>query len=257
MDLKDLFLTPFYLAVFYGLAYAARSRFTNAFTRKYFIPALSVKFLGAIALGLVYQFYYGGGDTFNYYQHVTVVHEAITESPASGIQLLTSNGEFDPALQKYTSRLHWFRSPTEFFVVKVASIFSVLCFNTYSIIALFFALFSFAGVWSMYMTFVRIFPAAYKELAIACFFLPSVFFWGSGLMKDSLCLGALGWIFYGFYHVFIVKKYMIKAATLGLLGIYIITSAKIYILLSFMPQLYSGCLMRIIIELNLLQHECY
>ncbi len=76
MDLKDLFLTPLYLALFYGLAFAVRKRFTNPLTKKYFIPALSVKFLGAISLGLIYQFYYGGGDTFNYYYHVKIVISA-------------------------------------------------------------------------------------------------------------------------------------------------------------------------------------
>lgn len=235
MDLKDLFLTPFFLAIFYGLAFAFRGRFTNVYTKKYFIPALSVKFLGAISLGLIYQFYYNGGDTFNYYNHVKVVHEALTEAPGLGLQILTSHGDFNPATQKYTSQLHWYRSSTEFFVVKIASVFSVFCFNTYSVIALCFAIFSFAGVWAMYTTFLRIFPAAYKKLAIACFFLPSVFFWGSGLMKDSLCLGALGWAFYGFYHLFIEKKYIVKSSILLLLGVYILVSTKVYILLSFMP----------------------
>jgi hypothetical protein len=52
MELKDLLLTPIYLGVFYAIAFGVRKRFTNVLTKKYFIPALSVKFLGAIALGL-------------------------------------------------------------------------------------------------------------------------------------------------------------------------------------------------------------
>ncbi len=87
----------------------------------------------------------------------------------------------------------------------------LFCFNTYTVIGLFFALISFGGMWAMYITFLRIYPLAYKKLAIAVFFLPSVFFWGSGLMKDSLCIGALGWVFYGFYHVFIVRKNLLLA----------------------------------------------
>ena len=67
LSLADVYLTPVYLLFFYGLALAVRAKVTNVYTKKYFLPALTVKFVGAIALGLVYQFYYGGGDTSNYY----------------------------------------------------------------------------------------------------------------------------------------------------------------------------------------------
>ncbi|GAB3228032.1 hypothetical protein GCM10027346_12080 [Hymenobacter seoulensis] len=235
MELKDLFLTPFYLALFYGVAFAVRRRFTNALTRKYFIPALTVKFIGAIGLGLVYQFYYGGGDTFNYYNHVKIVYSAFMESPSIGMKLLFSNGEYDPDTTNYANMMIWYRAPTEFFVIKIASFFALFCFNTYTIISLFFALTSFSGMWAMYLTFLRIFPLAYKKLSIAVFFLPSVFFWGSGLMKDSLCMGALGWVFYGFYHATIYRRNLFISILLGSLGAYIIISVKVYILLSFLP----------------------
>ncbi|TGD82977.1 hypothetical protein [Hymenobacter wooponensis] len=235
MELKDLFLTPLYLGLFYGLAFALRKRFTNALTRKYFIPALSVKFLGAIGLGLIYQFYYSGGDTFNYFNHVKTVYGAFTDSLTVGLKLLLSHGEYDPETNRYAVMMEWYRAPTEFFVIKVASFFALFCFNTYTVIGLCFALFSFTGMWAMYLTFIRIFPLAYKKLAIAVFFLPSVFFWGSGLGKDSLCMGALGWVFYGFYHAIIRPRNMATALSMGILGAYIIASVKIYILLSFLP----------------------
>ncbi|RYU75801.1 hypothetical protein [Hymenobacter persicinus] len=235
MELKDLFLTPLYLLLFYGIAYALRRKATNAFTRKYFIPALSVKFVGAIALGLIYQFYYSGGDTYNYFNHTKIVYTAFTDSPALGLKLITANGEYDPATVKYTAQMYWYKASTEYFVVRVASLCSFFCFDTYSVIALMFAGLSFSGMWAMYVTFVRISPLTYKKLAFAVFFLPSVFFWGSGLMKDSLCIGALGWVFYGFYHVTIEKRNILFAALFGALGIYVLISTKVYILLSFMP----------------------
>lgn len=236
MDLKDLFLTPFYLALFYGLAFAVRKRFTNPLTKKYFIPALSVKFLGAISLGLIYQFYYGGGDTFNYYLHTKIIYQAFGDSFATGLKILTTNGTYEPSIVKYTGQMFWWQpNSTEMFVVKFATILSLLCFDTYTVIGLLFALISFSGMWAMYLTFLRIYPLVYKKVAIAVLFLPSVFFWGSGFMKDSLCIGALGWIFYGFYHFFIAKKNLALAVLLGTLGSYIIVSTKIYILLSFTP----------------------
>ena len=56
METQDLFITPMYLVIFYLIAYAVRGRFTNAYTRPYFIPALTLKFVGAIGLGLCIYF---------------------------------------------------------------------------------------------------------------------------------------------------------------------------------------------------------
>ncbi|MGI4743448.1 MAG: hypothetical protein ACRYG7_50495 [Janthinobacterium lividum] len=235
MELSDLFLTPIYLGVFYGIAFAIRPSMTNRFTKKYFIPALTLKFIGALALGLIYQFYYTGGDTFNYYGHIKVVYSAFADSPLIGFKLLFAHGQYDPDTAGYANQMHWYTAATEYFIIKIGAVCALLCFDSYSVIALMFAGISFAGLWAMYTTFLRIFPLAYKKLAIAMFFLPSVFFWGSGLLKDSICIGALGWAFYGFYHVFIIKKYIKKASILGLIGIYILISVKIYILLSFLP----------------------
>lgn len=241
MELKDLFLTPLYLIIIYGLAYWLRGNMTIKVTKKYFIPALSVKILGAISVGLVYQFYYGkgslsgSGDTFLYFRHATLMYEAFSDSPALWLKLMTSNGEFDSSLTKYTGPMIWYRSPTEFIIIKIASFFSVLCFNTYTVIAIFFAFASFTGMWQMFETFLKIYPNYHKKFAIAIFFLPSVFFWGSGLLKDSLAIGALGWLFYSFYQLFIEKRSILKSVIILTISIYALSAIKIYILLSFIP----------------------
>jgi hypothetical protein len=236
LGLNDLLLTPVYLGLFYGLAFAVRSKVTNVYTRPYFIPALTLKFIGAIALGLIYTYYYNGGDTINYYDQASVIYRAFDDSFTAGFKLLTSNGDYDPLLAKYISQIPWFgRGSNEYFVLRVTAFFALLDFNTYTVTALFFALVSFSGIWAMYMTFAKIRPILYKELAVAVFFIPSVFFWGSGLMKDSLCLGALGWIFYAFYRGAIEKRDILRCLIIGALAAFPIIATKIYILLAFLP----------------------
>ncbi|WBO84978.1 hypothetical protein [Hymenobacter yonginensis] len=236
MELRDLFLTPLYLGLIYAVAFAVRGRVTNVYTRQYFIPALSVKLVGAIAFGLIFQFYYGYGDTFNYFKHSSLMYEAFGDSFSIGLKLLTSNGERLPELTKYTSRMYWWHpGSTELIVARFAAVFGLLCFNTYTVVGMFFACISFSGMWAMYMTFAKIRPQVYKQLAIAVFFIPSVFFWGSGLMKDSLCLGALGWVFYAFYQGAIQKKRLFKSFIIGFLAAYMLYATKVYILLSFLP----------------------
>ncbi|MGY3089647.1 hypothetical protein ACVWYF_002695 [Hymenobacter sp. UYAg731] len=235
MELKDLYITPLYLALIYGIAYGVRGSVTNVYTKKYFIPALTVKIVGAIALGILYHTLYSG-DTNNYFKQAGIVYHAFGDSFAAGLELVTTSGDVTPAIAKYTSQLYWFgHGSNEYFVIRVAAVFALLSFDTYTVIAVLFAVATFSGMWVMYMTFAKIRPQVYKELAIAVFFLPSVFFWGSGLLKDSLCLGALGWLFYCFYRGAIERKNVIRCLVLGVMMGAVILSMKTYILLAFMP----------------------
>ncbi len=235
MELSDYILTPIYLAIVYGIAYAIRSRVTNKYTVRYFIPSLTVKLVGALALGILYHTIYAG-DTNNYFHHGEIIYQAFGKSFSAGLELLTTNGTVTPAIQPYVDQMTWFgKGSNEYFVVRMAGLGAILGFNTYSVTALLFAVASFTGMWAMYMTFAKIRPQVYKELAIAVFFLPSVFFWGSGLLKDSLCIGALGWLFYSFYRGAIEKKNIIRCLILGIASALIISSMKAYILLAFIP----------------------
>lgn len=237
LGLNDLLLTPVYLAVLYLVAYGIRGRLTNIYTRRYFIPALTVKFIGAISLGLVYAYYYKGGDTFNYFYHASLIQQAFADSFQVGIKLIvTSGGTYDPQTIKYTSPMFWYQAGSaEYLISRFTALLGLLCFNTYTVISLFFAFISFTGIWALYVTFIKIRPQLYKEFATAVLFVPSVFFWGSGLMKDSLCLGALGWLFYAFYKGTIQKRNILSCAIIGLCAAYALVLIKIYILLCFLP----------------------
>ncbi len=235
MVLKDLLITPVVILVVMVGAYLLRDKYTTPQTRPFFLPALGLKIFGAIMLGIIYQFYYQGGDTFNYYQQSSVIYQAFWESPIIGLKMLFSNGEFRPDTFKYAQLIYWYDSPTEYFVIKVAAVLGLFCFNSYSSIAVLFAVFSFTGLWAAYLTFVKQNPSSFKPIGFAFFFLPSVFFWGSGLMKDTITLGALGWMFYGFYHGFILKDNIVRSLIIMLISFHIIYQVKIYILLSFLP----------------------
>jgi hypothetical protein len=235
MDIKDFLLTPVYLVLIYALAFAIRPRVTNAYTKRYFIPALTLKIIGAIALGILYHTIYAG-DTNNYFHHGEIIYKAFGESFSAGIELLTTNGTVTPTIEPYVSQMLWFgKGSNEYFVVRMAGLGAIIGLNTYTVTALLFSVVSFSGMWVMYITFAKIRPQIYKQLATAVFFLPSVFFWGSGLLKDSLCIGALGWLFYAFYRGAIEKKNIIRCFIVGVLAASTILSMKVYILLAFVP----------------------
>ena len=237
MEIFDFFLTPLFLGIFYALAYWVRPFVTNQFTKPYFIRALTLKFVGCVALGFIYQFYYSGGDTFNYFYHAKLIHSAFDHSFATGWKLLLDNGgSKDPALLPYVAGMFWHEANSpEFLVSRIAAFFGLFCFNSYVVISLFFTVISFSGVWAMYIAFAKIRPQVYKQLAWTLFYIPSLFFWGSGLLKDSLCIGALGWLFYALYRGAIQRQMLLKCSVIGVIAAYALISIKVYILLCFMP----------------------
>lgn len=235
MELSDLLLGPLYAGILYLIAYAIRPKVTNRFTRPYFIPALTLKFIGAVALGLIYQFYYGGGDTFNYLYHIKIVSAAFSDSFSAGMKLMLTTDRRDSEITRYVAQMFWYGDSTEYYLVKLTTPISFLTFNNYTAIALFFAAISFSGMWALYMTLAKIRPQVYKELAWSLFYVPSLFFWGSGLLKDSICLGALGWLFYGFYRGAIEKKAVPRSLAIAFGAAYMLFRIKVYILLCFLP----------------------
>ncbi len=240
MGFKDLIVTPFFLILIYFLAYRFRRKIEDADQKVFFIPALTVKITGAIMLGLIYQFYYGGGDTFNFMKLGTVhVYDAFYNAPSKFFGLLLSDGQNAAKLYPYSSRIYHFSDPSSFLIIKLASIAGIFSLHTYSVMAISFALFSFSGSWAVYRTVCRIypFPSFKKKAAWAIFFIPSVFFWGSGLLKDSITFGAVGWLFYAFAYLLIFRQRQLSSFFILVFSILLIKTIKIYILMCLMPAL--------------------
>ncbi len=235
MTYFDIILTPIYFPLLYFMTMALGKKYYTKETKKYFKYGFLLKMSGAIFFGLIYQFYYGGGDTFNYYDHSSVIIKAFLDSPSLGFKLLFSQGEIDPTTFKYVSRLVWYQAPKEFLVAKIAAIFGLVSFNNFTVISLFFACFSFIGLWAMYLAWIDMYPKLKKEAAIAIFFIPSMFFWGSGIMKDTLCVAGLGLMFHSFYFGVIKRKNGLKNLLIGAFSIWLVGSLKAYILMAFLP----------------------
>ena len=209
---------------------------TDSITRKYFLPALYVKIVGALAVGFIYQFYYGGGDTFNYHTHGSRhIWEAFMDSPIKGLRLLMNDGNTYHEVYRYASRILFFSDPQSYAIVKIAAIFDLLTFSSYSSTAVLFAVISFTGMWMLFLTFYEQYPQLHRWIAIAAFFIPSVFFWGSGLLKDTITLGCLGVATYQVYRIFIRKRFGVMNALVLAISLYGIYSIKIYIVLTFLP----------------------
>jgi hypothetical protein len=238
VGIKDLFITPIYLLLFTVIAYWIRPLVTTRETRKYFMPALLVRFGGAIALGLIYQFYYGGGDTFNYFTHGSRwIWEAFLDDPVLGLSMLFESGG-DRVIEtfSYSQNIWYYKDVNSFFVVRITSLFDLFTFHTYSSTALFFAIFAFSGSWAMFSAVAKLYQNIdFRLLAICILFVPTIIFWGSGILKDTITLASLGWLTWALIHVIELNRRHLIFWLLIILTAWLIYSIKLYILICFFP----------------------
>jgi hypothetical protein len=236
VELRDFIVTPILFVIICVSAYLVKPYFTNSTTSKFFFPALFLKLFAALALGFLYQFYYDGGDTFNYHTHGSRhVWEAFIDSPIKGFTLLFSGGKYVPGIYQYASKIVFFHDPASYFVVQVATVFDLITFSSYSATALLFSVVSFAGGWAMFLAFYDRNPTLYKWQAAATLFIPSVSFWGSGLMKDTLTFSCIGFLTYSLSYLFFRRKFSLSILLFMILSIWVLFSVKKYILLCYMP----------------------
>jgi hypothetical protein len=250
VELRDFIVTPLIILLVYGVAFHLRRRFTDDTIRRYYFPALTLKLFCAIALGFLYQYYYEGGDTYNFHTHGSRhIWRAFMDDPVIGWRLLTANSEYSPGVYKYASNIWFYTDPDSYFVIRVAALLDLLTFSSYSATACLFAVLSFVGGWALFLTFYRIRPDLHRLIAGATLFIPSVIFWGSGLLKDTLTLAALGTLTFSVYELFGQKRISAGKIMLLVVSGWIIFSVKKYILMSFAPAvllwLYFDHLMRI------------
>lgn len=238
MELRDLIVTPIIIFLVYAGAYRIRPYLTDSITRKYFIPALTVRIIGALAVGFIYQFYYDGGDTFNFHTNGSrVIWDAFMESPITGIKLLISSGSYDGDVFQYASRIPFYKDPSSFAVIRLAVFIDLITFSSYSATAIFFAVLSFTGLWLLFIVFYNRYPTEHRLLAISCFFIPSVFFWGSGLLKDTITLTSVALVIYCVNKLLVLRMYSVPLVAILFVSLYLLYVVKIYILLILLPSM--------------------
>jgi len=202
------------------------------------MPALTIKVLGAIFIGLIYGYYYKGGDTFYYFNQAQVLNSAFNESFQKWIALLLHiPSANDGAYYDYISRMEWYSDAASYTVVSITALLSAFTLNTYLPTSVLFAFISFSGVWALFRTFAALYPHLIRPVAIAVLFIPSVFVWGSGIFKDTVCIFGLGWLTYGTFRFLVQKDFSFRNIILSVLSFILIAKVKLYILLSFAPAL--------------------
>ena len=239
-------MVPLWLAIIYGAAtQIKRSRYRGDPSGKYFLPGLTIKIVSGIMVGLIYQHYYSNGDTINYYRNAEALIEYATRNFNTAWEIYFT--DYDREIERhlmlrgiaeYIGVWYFYDAPA-YFVTRITVIVNLFTFGSYYASSIIFSTLSFIGVWGIYRTFVHYFPVAYRSAAYAVLFIPSVCFWGSGILKDSITLGGVGILVYGCYLYLdgARRREFFRWLPLMFLAAFFIFSIKPYILFALLPFL--------------------
>ena len=206
---------------------------------RYFLPAMGIKIFGGLAFALIYILYYGGGDTTNYYESALPFVNLFWENPGHFFQIYFGGGTAE--LRSLFTHDTGYPMGTYFFndrtrsMVKLLVPVLMISGKSYFIATLWFSVLTFGGLWRLYQMFRRYFPTIDNKLAIAVLFMPSVVFWGSGIIKDSVSLTATC------FFIDATNDFTLKRSTWPskmfrmLLSAVIIIAVKPYILIVLLP----------------------
>lgn len=234
-NLTDIILFPLYVALFALLFAWRRKKIEDPILKKYHRNFFWMKVFSALAY-IIFSLKLAEVDSmFLYYPEGINIVKLIFKDFTNIKLLFISGKDFDQNLLASSLNKGYFNSESNYFIVKLVSFFSFFSFGNYSVITLFFSMISFSGVWRLYRFFYEQYPHLHKQLAIAVLYLPNLVFWSSGILKDPLCTGMLGWLTYSMYSIIIKKKSIAKHIVIAIFAGFIIGLVKGYILVSYLP----------------------
>ncbi|MFZ1527336.1 MAG: hypothetical protein WAT19_01205 [Ferruginibacter sp.] len=251
MDILD-FLTFFiYTGIFYFICLRL-SKTCLPGHRKLFISAFWIKVFSSFCYSM-FGLYIARGDSVDlYFPEGHNFYKLILKDISNIYLVFQPTENFDESLLMYEHNLGYLRAPNNYMVVRIQALVSFLTFGRFMASQLVFSLLALTGAWRLFLFFDEQFPSLKKQLAIAILFLPTFIFWSSGILKDSICVGALGWLTYSMYHLFYSKKNILLNLCIVLFAGFLLYSLKVYILVSYLPAI---ALYLILLNVNLVKSK--
>lgn len=205
-----------------------------------------IKLLAGFSLWAIYTFYYINSDAFEYFRNSEIIYNVIHASPTNYIKLLI--GMDTTELQEYYSKIPVWNASFERFLfndsrtmIRVNAflrLFSLGNFHVHTVIMCFV---SFIGLTALYKTFIPHFKDKQLWLIIGVYFVPTILYWSSGVLKESILVTGLGLLIYSTNCGSVFPK-NIKSFLIFALSLLLLVFTKVYVLLIITPPLVANFL---------------
>jgi hypothetical protein len=213
------------------------------------IQSLQFAFLIKVACGLavylIYAFYYGNrieSDTFKYFDDSYYLYEALYHKPMDFFKMLfginCEGAYFDS--NYYDKMNNWYRVYENTLyndnrlIIRVNALLRIFSFGNYHVHSVILNFISFIGSVGLAQFFLHFVQSKWK-VYLAVFMVPSVIFWSSGILKESLLLFAMGMFCYFIFKMATTKKWTYLFFLI--LPFCLLILLKFYVFVAFFPAM--------------------
>jgi hypothetical protein len=223
-------------------------RYSNFFrlegVPRYWVSGIFVlKVLCGIALWLIYTYHYtyrGTSDAFRYFDDAMTLHATLRSEPSVYFKFLFGIGLDDPSLQVYFDQLRGWSSSYNYglandnpTVIRFNMVVALFSFGYYHVHTIFFNFFSLIGLCYLFKAFRLGSTRNERWIFVAVFGLPTVMFWGSGVLKEPILLLGLGHFFWG---VMRIERQKFRKPLIAIcFGFFLLLVIKPYVLFCMIP----------------------
>lgn len=206
-----------------------------------------LKVLAGTALWAVYTWGYPDrsmADVFKYFDDSKVMHDALLDRPSDFLRMLTGIGN-DSAYftdKYYLVMNNWVRRfETNVYndshtMIRFNAVLRILSFGQYHVHTVFASFLSTAGLVALYRALQPLAKGLERGLMLVVFAWPSVLFWSSGPLKESLLMLGFGFFLLGALGPLTDLRSARGIAAL-VLGLAVMLVVKFYVLLCLIPGL--------------------
>lgn len=241
----EITLSLFYTLIFLFLIKKVRFFEIEGLSRKFISFIFILKIIVGVILWIIYTFYYTnnmGGDVNLYFMDGNVMFNALLDKPKDFFQMFFGiNHETDYFTQNYYKRMNvWSRIyEVAYFndsrtMIRVNALFRIFSFGFYNVHSIFMCFLSLMGLTALYKTFIPYLKDKSKELIFVIFLMPSIIFWGSGVLKEGVLFFALGFLIKYLFKIY-ESRIRFFYVLLILVCSYLIILVKFYVLAALLP----------------------
>lgn len=205
---------------------------------RFYSKALLFKLTTALVFCVLYMTSYSG-DPIDYMHGINAVNKVGANNIGHYFDLIFQGNkpEFYSYFNRETSYVptHMWRDSKTFIVIRLLSPFALITNGSLVVTSMLISWISFIFLWKMYIAFARLYPQIDTKIAIAILFMPSVVFWGSAILKDTIIITAVAIFTTAFLNIGVKGKF----STNSMIGIFIsgwlMITVKPYVLVAMVP----------------------
>jgi hypothetical protein len=175
----------FHFLIIISIAWLVFRKYGTKYPRVFWLSFLFKLSMGS-ALGLVYLYYYSANDTWLFFRDANALAQFGKSDFPSYLKFLFTDEAPDDLFGQLVNS-----QERSLFLIKFMSVFAWIGGNNYWISASYFSLISFCSAWYLFSVVTRLFEQSWLAAAVSFLFFPSIIFWSSGLVKETLALTAI------------------------------------------------------------------